>query len=111
MAITFDPEGKTYSDGITTLALSNGVYEIYTIEELKLFRDAVNAGNNFNGQTVKLMKSIDLNNEEWTPIGTNSTVAFRGTFDGNGQTISNLKITKGLANTAANNNVGFFNRV
>lgn len=108
MSVTFDPENKTYSDGITTLALSNGVYEIDTIEELKLFRDAVNAGNNFNGQTVRLMKSIDLNNEEWTPIGTSSATAFRGTFDGNGQTISNLKITKGLANTAANNNVGFF---
>lgn len=108
MAITFDPEGKTYSDGITTLALNaDNVCEINTIEELKLFRDAVNAGNNFNGQTVKLMDSIDLKKEEWTPIGRNGAV-FQGTFDGNGKTISNLKITKGLANTAANNNVGFF---
>ncbi len=107
MAITFDSENMSYSDGITTLALSNGVYEINTIEELKLFRDAVNAGNSFRGETVKLMTSFDLDNEEWTPIGKNGAV-FQGTFDGNGQTISNLKITKGLINTSANCGVGFF---
>ncbi len=108
MAITFDPEGKTYSDGITTLALNaDGVYVINTIEELKLFRDAVNARNSFRGQSVKLMTSLNLNNEEWTPIGRNGAV-FQGTFDGNGQTISNLKITKGLDNTPENCGIGFF---
>ncbi len=109
MAFTYDPDSKSYSDGNVTLALNNdGVYEIYSVEQLMLFRDAVNAGNNFNGQTVRLMESIDLNDKEWTPIGTSSATAFQGTFDGNGQTISNLKITKDLVNTAANNNVGFF---
>lgn len=35
---------------------------------------------------------IDLDNGAWTPIGTNST-PFKGTFDGNNHTISNLTVT------------------
>ena len=38
-----------------------------------------------------LMSDIDLKEEEWTPIGTKSS-PFIGIFDGNGYTISNLKI-------------------
>lgn len=44
---------------------------------------------------------IDLNGLEWTPIGT-SEKPYKGIFDGNGHTISNLKIT------GYNSNVGFF---
>lgn len=107
MAISFDPETKSYSDGVTTLEIKDGVYEIDSIEKLKLFRDAVNAGNSFSGQTVSLTQSIDLQDEEWTPIGKNGA-RFAGTFDGNGNTISNLKITKSLSNTADNCGIGFF---
>ena len=107
MAISFDPESKSYSDGVTTLEIKDGVYEIDSIEKLKLFRDAVNAGHNFSGQTVKLTQSIDLQDEEWTPIGRSDAV-FSGTFDGDGNTISNLTITKELSNTADNNGIGFF---
>ena len=103
MAITFNSEDKSYSDGTTTLALNNGVYEINTVDQLKLFRDAVNAGNSFSGQTVKLMDSFDLKDEEmWTPIGTQSN-SFAGTFDGDNNTISNLSI-----NTPDDTHVGFF---
>ena len=28
MAISFDPESKSYSDGVTTLEIKDGVYEI-----------------------------------------------------------------------------------
>ena len=107
MAISFDPESKSYSDGVTTLEIKDGVYEIDSIEKLKLFRDAVNAGHNFSGQTVKLTQSIDLQDEEWTPIGRSDAV-FSGTFDGDENTISNLTITKELSNTADNNGIGFF---
>ena len=111
MAITFNSEDKSYSDGITTLALNNGVYEINTVNQLKLFRDAVNEGYNFKGETVKLTASIDLSNggtEEWTPIGTQSN-PFAGTFDGgntDGYTVSNLVIK-----TSDQNNVGFFGEI
>ena len=40
-----------------------------------------------------LLHSIDLKNEPWTPIGTWDKV-FTGTFDGGGNTISNLKLKK-----------------
>ena len=110
MAVTFDEATKSYTNGVTTLELKNGAYEISTLEQLKLFRDAVNEGNSFQGQTVKLTAAdgvIDLNNEEWEPIG-RSGIPFKGAFDGNGVTIQNLKITKGVDNVAQNNCIGFF---
>ena len=108
MAISFDPESKSYSDGVTTLEIKDGVYEIDSLEKLKLFRDAVNAGNNFRGETVRLTQSVDLQDEEWTPIGNSSKTVFAGTFDGGGNTVSNLTITRDLINTADNCGVGFF---
>lgn len=48
---------------------------------------------------IVLSDNIDLAGEEWTPIGFNSNEVagnetyFTGTFDGNGKTIHNLKIT------------------
>ena len=74
---------------------------ISTLEELKSFRDEVNAGNTFAGKTVELAANIDLMSEEWTPIG-NDTNRFQGTFDGKGYTVSNLVIT------GNNSNAGFF---
>lgn len=63
----------------------------------------------FAGQTIKLTGNVDLAGQAWTPIGTKtkdngaSTVAFAGTFDGAGYTISNLTVT-----TATNDNAGLF---
>ena len=54
-----------------------------------------------------MTQSIDLQDEEWTPIGRSDAV-FSGTFDGDENTISNLTITKELSNTADNNGIGFF---
>ncbi len=69
----------------------DGVLYIWNVYDLKNFRNAVNSGTTFSGKTVKLAANIDLNNEEWTPIGTwNNT--FDGTFDGQGFIISNLYI-------------------
>ena len=61
-------------------------------EDLKAFRDQVNGGKNFSKQTIKLAENIDLNNEPWTPVGT-GTNRFRGIFDGDNHTISNLTVT------------------
>lgn len=46
---------------------------------------------NFEGVTFILTKDIKLTNE-WNPIGTGGASYFAGIFDGNGHTISNLKI-------------------
>ncbi len=63
---------------------------------LAALAEAVNDGNNYEGYTIKLTKNIDLNGNEWTPIGTKGTSnVFKGTFDGDGRTIKNLKISSG----------------
>lgn len=103
MAINYDEATGNYTDGVTTLSRGeSNAYEIGTLDQLKLFRDAVNAGNTFKEQTVKLTTSIDLNKEEWTPIGKNGA-PFQGTFDGQKNTVSNLYI-----NTPTQSDVGFF---
>lgn len=103
MAINYDAAKGGYTDGATTWSPnSDGDYEIGSLDQLKFFRDAVNDGNTFAGQTVLLTASIDLNNEEWTPIG-KSGKTFQGTFDGQGNTVSNLYIY-----TPTQDDVGFF---
>lgn len=75
---------------------------ISTLEELKAFRDAVNSGTSYKGQTVELSADIDLKGEEWTPIG-RSGKNFQGIFNGNGHTVSNLVI-----NQPGKSDIGFF---
>ena len=65
-------------------------------ELLAALAEAVNGGKSYGGYTIKLTKNLDLNGIEWTPIGSKGTSnVFKGTFDGNGATISNLKISGG----------------
>ncbi len=73
----------------------NDVYEIGTAAALRWIANEVNAGNNyFTGKTVKMTNDIDLNNEEWIPIGSAyKDHGFCGNFDGNNKTIKNLKIS------------------
>ena len=53
----------------------------------------------FLGKTVKLSNDVDLRNIPWTPIGrigvssTDFDYSFKGTFDGQGHTVSNLKVS------------------
>ena len=68
-------------------------FEISTAEELAGLAKQVNLGKTFNGKTVVLTKDIDLEYEEWTPIGKSSETMFLGTFDGGYHAISNLMIT------------------
>ena len=57
------------------------------------FIKEVNEGEKtFENTLVKLYCDIDLQNEEWTPIGTTDK-PFNGIFNGNGHKITNLKIT------------------
>lgn len=94
-AKTNDPVDKGESDDNTTY--------IYNLQDIKNFRNKVNEGANFVGQTVNLMTNIDFNDEEnWLPIGTESNT-FRGTFNGNGCTIFNLTVDQ-----PDMKNVGFF---
>lgn len=51
-------------------------------------------GSTFEGEDIYLLVDVDLDNQEWTPIGADSSYPFQGYFHGGGKTISNLKVTK-----------------
>ena len=88
---------------------SDSSYTLTTPEELAGLAQLVNQGESFKGKTILLGADLDLENREWTPIGGGGTGGqFRGTFDGDGHTVSNLTITRGLAYTSENKSIGFF---
>ena len=62
--------------------------------QLAGFAKLVNEGLSFEGKTISLVVDMDLAGNPWTPIGTKTSM-FSGSFDGNGKTISNLKIVEG----------------
>ena len=107
---------ETWSDAAVTdwykadEASTTTEYTISSAEQLAGLAKLVNEGNTFGGKTIKLGENIDLEGKEWTPIG-NATTAFNGTFDGGSKTISNLVITRGTQNIAANNGTGLFGRI
>ena len=68
--------GTAVYDGATTYAATS---------------EPITLSDDFGGKTIKLDSNIDLGNAEWTPIGTEKT-PFKGTFDGQGYTVYNLKI-------------------
>ena len=70
------------------------VYDLTTNTAYSLsdFRDAVNDGS-ISSDSFVLLRDVDLANAEWTPIGTTDN-PFRGVFDGQNHTISNLKVTE-----------------
>lgn len=73
-------------------------YQISNAEELNIFRNIVNGtdGQTQNtGACGKLTANIDLENEEWTPIGKNDTSPYEGIFKGEHYTIKGLKVTSG----------------
>ena len=73
---------------------------INSAADLAGIRDALDAGN-LEGYNIELNSNIDLNNVAWEPIGEagsnyksydEAASYFSGTFNGNGNTISNLNV-------------------
>ncbi|UWP68851.1 hypothetical protein [Subdoligranulum variabile] len=88
---------------------SQQVYTLTAAAELAGLAKLVNEGNSFAGKTILLGADVDLNGQEWTPIGGADTgKIFAGIFDGQNHTISHLKITRALENTGRNNRIGLF---
>ena len=69
-------------------------YKIQNVDDLKKLAENVNNGEAYANTYFKLTADIDLEKEEWTPIG-KSGLPFQGTFDGYGYQITNLKISNG----------------
>ena len=77
---------------LDTLSKDGDAYLIASADDLCNLSEYVNAGNDCKDLIFKLANDIDLSSvENFTPIGTQKNL-FAGTFDGNGKTISNLKI-------------------
>ena len=76
--------------------ISSGEYSINSAADLAKLATMVNSGRITGGEFV-LSSDIDLSDyqsgEGWNPIG-NADNHFKGTFDGNGFKISNLKINR-----------------
>ncbi len=102
---TFEPD-TTWYDGNEEAT----EYILDTAAELLGFATLVDGGNTFAGKTVKLGADIDLKYAEWEAIGSKDH-PFSGSFDGQGHTISNLKITKEVGNIAASNRQGLFSTI
>ena len=88
---TYDKEWDTiadtswYNDVDTEFTLTN-------VDQLAGLAKLVNTGvDSFAGKTVRLGKNVDLANKAWPTIGI-AAASFSGTFDGNGKTISNLRV-------------------
>ena len=81
------------------------ITEISTLDDLKAFRQAVNDGNTYEGKVVSLLADIDLNGEEWIPIGGVNPNYFAGEFDGRGHSINNMIIDNTDGSLTA---LGFF---
>ena len=77
--------------------------------DLCLFRNLVNSGTNFQGQTINLLCDIDMNGDEWIPIGING-YPFRGSFNGNNHVIKNmvLRLNLSLSTTNIERYIGLF---
>lgn len=112
-----DGSSESFGVALNTDAFAAGTgteadpYVIKTKEQLRAFAADVNAGHSYAGKYIQLGDNVTLT-DEWTPIGngarsgsTYTGNAFKGTFDGNGKTISGLKITTGSGD---NNAIGLF---
>ena len=92
------PTGKVWTDPApdeTLFAGGTGTaadpYLILTADQMKSFAASLNNGVDYTNYCIQLNDDIDLSGEDWTPVG-GSDYAFNGTFDGNGHTISGLRI-------------------
>ena len=113
----YDPEvapARTVLDAVKTAGegddAKNYHYTIATAEQLAALSTLANANAVITGCTnakyrdanYKLSSNIDLKNEPWTPINN-----FLGTFDGQGNTISNMKVSI-TSQTTSNISGGLF---
>ena len=89
-------------------AQKDGVYQIGNADELVWFVKKVNGGE--NAISAVLAKDIDLADVVWVPIG-NGSVAFAGSFDGAGHTVSNLTVDYTTAASGERLYLGLFGRI
>lgn len=86
-------DGTAIADGFAAgEGTQDNPFQIETAAELAYFAKNVNAGNWYDGEYIVLKNDLDLNNQEWTPIG-NARKPFKGNFDGNNHTVTGMQIS------------------
>ena len=104
------------SQPATGFAVSDGNVTISTEEGLAWLISYVNGLNdveahNMEGKTVTLTADVNMGDYSWVPIGSMIHAdAFKGTFDGNGHTISNIYCMY-LGDQVTGQNLGMFGAV
>lgn len=85
--------GMYYISTLTMTPLdANFITEINTVSDLVQLSNEVSIGKTYEGQTVTLKNDLDLSEiVNFQPIGLSATLPFKGSFNGNHKTISNLK--------------------
>ena len=90
------------------MGLDVNPYEIATPEQLDYLRQQVEGGKDYQGFCFLITQDLDFegfdddgnaSNGNFTPIGT-STTPFKGSIDGGGHTLSNLKLNQNNAHLA-----------
>ena len=92
--VYYNPTTNTYSNGSVGTGTEDDPYLIYSAQDLKDFAEKCNACTDFKIMyCATLMADIDLQNENWKPIGlcgVNGDHMYAGVFNGNQHTIKNL---------------------
>jgi hypothetical protein len=81
-------------------------YKIKNGAQLAKLADDINSGVEYTGNYFRLIDDIDLNYEDWIPIGGQSSSFFQGFFDGNNKTIYGLQ-----NNPNYEDNIGLFGSI
>jgi len=109
---------KAQTTSLSGSGTSIDPFLIGSVDDLKFFRDQINlTDNNVYDQVgvyFKLIADLDLSTESlWVPVGVNPNAQnnFKGHFDGNNRTISNLTIGTIGTPTYQNPNSGLFGTV
>ena len=90
------------SDSIEGEGTEEAPYLIGSAADLAYFAAQVNGGKDYEGEYVKVTADINLSNVAVAPIG-NTDALFKGTFDGDGFTVSGLNIS-----SDSDKGIGFF---
>lgn len=103
-------DGSSVSAGLVGSGSEFDPYLISSENDLAFVAKQVNdAVTTYEGEFFKLAVDLDLGNKLWTPIGVAKNY-FRGTFDGDGHTVSNLYVKNDPADSSATN-AGLFGRI
>lgn len=84
-------DGISISEPSTSIIDDVQYYEIDSPEELAWFAQQVNSQETRINAILKV--DINLNMQQWRPIGDSTTTGFNGIFDGNGYKISGLNVS------------------